>query len=46
MRNGLSSVFAQGPTHYIGPFAFCDVLAQIRNSEGGELDQIKIQYLH
>jgi hypothetical protein len=46
MRNALSSIFAQRPTHYIGPFGFCDVLAQIRNPEGSEFDQIKIQHFH
>jgi hypothetical protein len=46
MRNGLPSVFAQCPKRYIGPFAFCDVLAQIKNPEGSELDQIKIQHFH
>jgi hypothetical protein len=44
MPNGLSSNFAQCPAHEIGPFVFRDVLAQIRNAEGSDLEQIKMQH--
>ena len=46
MRNRLSSIFAQCPKHYVGSFAFCDVLVQLRNPEESKSDQIKIQYFH